>query len=215
MNPGLAREFLNNYDPAETTCFSAKIELVCRADASLPEPLRAGHMLRSCTVCVVDEDLKPVPRGVPGEIVIGEPCIVAGYPANPEATQLKFRPDAFFEAPTPVHRSGDRCRLEGDLQVKTRGFRIELAEVEQALLRAGRHLAAHVVFCAGVPYRRNRRRPPPPAPPPATAPTCAPPPSPPSPASRAPLISRLTAVPSSPSPSPLLLPPPLKTVRQH
>ncbi|KAL8400946.1 hypothetical protein RB594_001102 [Gaeumannomyces avenae] len=191
MHPGLPREFsklklggslrlFTGYGPAETTCFSTKIELPYTSPDAIPDPLPAGRMLRGYTVCVVDEALRPVPHGVPGEIVIGGACVVSGYLDNAASTGAKFLADEFFGSETKVYRSGDRgrllgdgtlfCdgRLEGDLQVKIRGFRVELVEVEEAILRCSagtlsqavvsvrggegedRYLAAHVVFRPGV-----------------------------------------------------------------
>jgi hybrid polyketide synthase/nonribosomal peptide synthetase ACE1 len=143
----------------------------------LPNPLPAGRMLPGYTVCIVDESMRPVPAGVQGEIVIGGPCVVSGYygTATNDSNNLKFVKDVFFESGTKVYRTGDRgrllengllyCdgRLEGDMQIKLRGFRVELLEVETTIVRhaagallqavvtlrgdgEGRYLAAHLVF---------------------------------------------------------------------
>ncbi|RAL11483.1 lovastatin nonaketide synthase [Aspergillus homomorphus CBS 101889] len=193
MSRGVALGFRNlglsqlraftGYGPAETTCFSTKFELNYQ---SLPEPLPAGFMLPGYTCVIVDEDLRPVPAGVAGEIVIGGPCVVSGYLGNPESTMQKFIPDTFFGTSTTMYRSGDRgrlmsdgtlyCdgRLEGDSQVKLRGFRVELVEVEKAIVKhasgaisqavvtlrgSGEEgfLAAHVVFVPDFP-RESRER---------------------------------------------------------
>lgn len=182
MSYSLAREFLslkipnlrlfNGYGPAETTILSTKIEL---AENKLLDPLPAGFMLPGFPVCIVDAELQPVPLGVSGEIVIGGACVASGYLGDAELTGRKFIPDAFFRTSRPVYRSGDRgrlfgdgtlfCdgRLDGDTQIKLRGFRVELVEVEKAMVRyasgalshaivtlrgsgEARHLAAHVVF---------------------------------------------------------------------
>lgn len=147
------------YGPAETTCFSTKIELDFQA---LPDPLPAGFMLPGYTCIIVDEDLHPVPVGIPGEIVIGGPCVVSGYLNNDESTKRKFIPDTFFGSSTAMYRSGDRgrlqadgtlyCdgRLEGDMQIKLRGFRVELAEVEKAIIKhAGGALSQAIVTLCG------------------------------------------------------------------
>ncbi|KND87975.1 Nonribosomal peptide synthetase 14 [Tolypocladium ophioglossoides CBS 100239] len=189
MSYGLAREFAtlrlpglhlsNGYGPAETTILSTKVELAY-SEPGLPDPLPAGFMLTGFSVCIVDADGQPVPLGVPGEIVIGGPCVVSGYLGNSEATRQKFIPDIYFGTSSKVYRSGDRgrllqdgslfCdgRLEGDTQVKLRGFRVELTEVEKVLIRhaagalshavvtrrgngEGSYLAAHVVFSTEYP----------------------------------------------------------------
>lgn len=193
MSRGLALEFSNlklpqlrvftGYGPAETTCFSTKIQLDYQA---LPDPLPAGLMLPSYTCVIVDNELQPVPAGVPGEIVIGGPCVVSGYLNNFELTKQKFIPDTFFGTSTTMYRSGDLgqllgdgtlyCdgRLEGDTQIKLRGFRVELSEVEKAIIKhaggalsqaivtlRGRgeegYLAAHVVFVPEFPHEARER----------------------------------------------------------
>lgn len=178
QNLGLAKlRVFTGYGPAETTCFSTKYELNFQ---SLPDPLPAGFMLPGYSCVIVDENLQPVPNGVPGEIVIGGPCVVQGYLNNPQSTKQSFIPDTFFGSSRKVYRSGDRgrlfgdgtlyCdgRLEGDTQIKLRGFRIEVDEVEKAIikhaegaisqaivtLRGGGeegYLVAHVVFASKFP----------------------------------------------------------------
>ncbi|KAH6867729.1 hypothetical protein B0T10DRAFT_596949 [Thelonectria olida] len=189
MSYKLAREFgilrltglhvFNGYGPAETTILSNRIDLKY-TDPSLPDPLPAGFMLPGFAACVVDDKMQPVPLGVQGEIVLGGPCIVSGYLNNSEGTEEKFLPDVFFGASTKVYRSGDRGRLRGDgmlfcdgrlegsTMIKLRGFRVELDEVEKAIIRhsagalshavvtlrgsgEGRYLAAHVVFAPEYP----------------------------------------------------------------
>lgn len=193
MSRGLALEFstlklpqlrvFTGYGPAETTCFSTKIQLDYQA---LPDPLPAGLMLPGYTCVIVDNDLQPVPAGVPGEIVIGGPCVVSGYLNNFELTKQKFIPDTFFGTSMTMYRSGDRgqllgdgtlyCdgRLDGDTQIKLRGFRVELSEVERAIIKhadgalsqaivtlRGRgeegYLAAHVVFVPEFPHEARER----------------------------------------------------------
>lgn len=181
---GLAKlRVFTGYGPAETTCFSTKIELNLQ---SLPDPLPAGFMLPGYSCIIVDEDLRPVPAGVPGEVLIGGPCVVLGYLNNSQATQQKFIPDTFFGTSSNVYRSGDRgrllgdgtlyCdgRLEGDTQIKLRGFRIEVDEVEKAIIKhvedalsqaivtlrgVGEegYLVAHIVFASGFPAEDRER----------------------------------------------------------
>ncbi len=187
MKRSLARKFatlslpqlhvVNGYGPAETTMFSTRGELDYTCD-SLPDFLPAGYMFPEYSVCIVGPDSRPVPLGVPGEIVIGGPGVAAGYLDMPVMTRDKFVADTYFGTANKVYRSGDRgrllpggllhCdgRLDGDSQVKLRGFRIELAEIEKALITCAsgalshavvtmrgegehKYLAAHLVFAAG------------------------------------------------------------------
>jgi amino acid adenylation domain-containing protein len=102
-----------------------------------------GRPIPNARIYVVDEHLAPVPLGAPGEIVFAGICVGRGYVNDPERTRRGFVPD-----PNPfggrLYRSGDRGRwnAEGSLeflgradsQIKIRGFRVELGEIEAALL---------------------------------------------------------------------------------
>ncbi len=104
-----------------------------------------GRPVRNVRVAVVDERLRPVPLGAPGEIVFSGVCVGRGYINDPERTRLAFLPDPAVPGGRR-YRSGDIGRwlpdgtLEflgrADAQVKIRGFRVELGEVENHLLRA-------------------------------------------------------------------------------
>jgi hypothetical protein len=95
---------------------------------------------------VLDPEQRPVPPGVAGELCLGGPGVARGYLGRPALTAERFVPDPFSGSPgARLYRSGDRARrLAGggveymgrlDSQVKVRGMRIELGEVEAALAR--------------------------------------------------------------------------------
>ncbi|MEU6485447.1 amino acid adenylation domain-containing protein [Streptomyces sp. NPDC046887] len=130
-----------------------------------------GRPLPNVRAYVVDERLRPVPLGAPGELVFSGVCVGRGYLGDPERTQAAF-PDDPLDPGHRLYRSGDlgRWTPDGKLeflgrrdgQVKVRGFRVETGEVENALLRVdGIRDAAVVVgrppggaarlvaFCAG------------------------------------------------------------------
>jgi non-ribosomal peptide synthetase component F len=95
-------------------------------------------------VYVVNEWLEPSPVGTKGELLIGGAGLARGYHDQPHTTAEQFTPDPFTgEEGTRLYRTGDvvRWRSNGELefvgrkdgQVKVRGYRIELAEIEAAL----------------------------------------------------------------------------------
>src|SRR6266496_1402662 len=103
-----------------------------------------GRPVNNVRVYVVDEQLSPVPFGAPGEIVFSGVCVGRGYVNDPERTRGAFTADPHCEGER-LYRSGDygRWRQDGkleflgrrDTQVKVSGFRVEIGEVENALLR--------------------------------------------------------------------------------
>jgi amino acid adenylation domain-containing protein len=104
-----------------------------------------GAPLPDIQLHILDEQLHPVPVGVPGEICVGGPCVARGYLNRPELTRERFIQDPFStESGNRLYRSGDLARRldNGDIeylgridrQVKIRGFRIELGEIEAALI---------------------------------------------------------------------------------
>ncbi|HUQ61463.1 non-ribosomal peptide synthetase [Lentzea sp.] len=133
---------VNGYGPTETTTFAAVFE--CTPDA-MRDVVRTpiGFPLQNTSLHVLDEDLEPVSPGETGELCIGGPGVALGYLGRPELTAERF----VVAAGEQVYRTGDLVRqlpsgaLEvvgrRDRQVKLRGFRIELEEVEQAAAATG------------------------------------------------------------------------------
>ncbi len=132
----------NHYGPSETHVTIA---------FSLPEPVEAwstlppiGRPIANTRVYLVDEQGRPVPQGVAGEIWIGGAGVARAYLNRPELTAERFLDDPFGGEPrASVYRTGDLGRWladgsieylgRNDQQIKIRGFRVEPGEIEAKL----------------------------------------------------------------------------------
>jgi amino acid adenylation domain-containing protein len=103
-----------------------------------------GKPIANTQIHIVDDEMRPVPIGAPGELCIGGVQVALGYLNRPELTAERFVPDPFSSAPEArLYRTGDLARYlpdgnieflgRNDFQVKIRGFRVELGEIEAAL----------------------------------------------------------------------------------
>ncbi|KLU82007.1 hypothetical protein, variant [Magnaporthiopsis poae ATCC 64411] len=154
----------NGYGPAETTCCSALIELPLRGSASeRPATIRAGPARPNECVYILDEEMRPLPLGLPGEICIGGVAVANGYLGNEVLTSRAFVRNPFateeYERKgwTTMFRTGDRGRLlpdgslivEGrigdDTQIKIRGVRCDLRDIEQTIVQASEGAIAEAV----------------------------------------------------------------------
>ncbi|HET9281971.1 MAG TPA: amino acid adenylation domain-containing protein, partial [Candidatus Angelobacter sp.] len=138
-----ATPIMNAYGPTECSDDVAHYSLgpVETLDA-MYTPI--GHPILNTKLYVLDEYLQPVPVGVSGELYVGGVCVGRGYLQDPALTAQVFVPDGYSAtAGSRLYRTGDLARrLPGgeivflgrtDHQVKVRGFRIELREIESAL----------------------------------------------------------------------------------
>ena len=102
-----------------------------------------GRPLPYARAYVLDRRLRPTPLGVPGEIYLGGGRLARGYLNQPALTADRFIPDPYGEPGARMYRTGDLGRWDrdgrlhylgrGDHQVKVRGYRVELGEIEAAL----------------------------------------------------------------------------------
>ena len=131
----------NEYGPTECTVWTTVYE--CPPQAS-PSSTPIGRPVPHAQVHILDEQCKPVPAGVAGEICIGGAAVTRGYLNRPELTAERFITSPItHNAKDRLYRTGDigRWRADGNLeylgrndqQVKIRGYRIELGEIEAAL----------------------------------------------------------------------------------
>ena len=128
----------NMYGPTETTVWSMVKDLTDTDFITIGEPIA------NTQVCLIDSDYKPVELGCEGEIAIAGDGVARGYLYREELTKERFIPSA-FDLEKRMYRTGDLGkRLENgeieflgriDSQVKVRGFRIELEEIENALVK--------------------------------------------------------------------------------
>lgn len=153
---------MQGYGPTESTIVATIADLTSLRSASvLPAEVPIGHVVTPARAYVLDRHLEPVPIGVPGELHLGGHLLARGYVGDPSLTAERFRPDPFTEAPAArLYRTGDVVRrlADGqleyigrcDAQVKVRGYRVELAEIESALKDCAGVRAAVVTVFEGV-----------------------------------------------------------------
>lgn len=132
----------NQYGPTESHVVSAFTLLGPAADWPLTPPI--GKPIADVVIYLLDRMLKPVPTGVPGDLYIGGAAPARGYLNRPEATHSRFIDNPYLPE-SRLYHSGDigRWLPDGvieflgrvDNQVKVRGFRVELEEIETQLCR--------------------------------------------------------------------------------
>ncbi len=135
-----ATRLINEYGPTETVvgCSTYEVPAACHGSIAIGRPISNMRMY------VLDESMRRLPAGVVGEIYIGGEGVARGYLRKAALTAERFVPDPFSMVPgMRLYRSGDlgRMRADGEMeylgrtdeQVKIKGFRVELGEVEFAL----------------------------------------------------------------------------------
>ncbi|MEP0870628.1 amino acid adenylation domain-containing protein [Trichocoleus desertorum AS-A10] len=137
------RQFFNAYGPTEATIWATIAELT--VDSAKPT---IGRPIANTQIYILDTNLQPVPIGVVGELYIAGIGIARGYLNRPDLTTERFISPSLpsaetLSAHTPLYKTGDRARYlpdgnieflgRADTQVKLRGFRVELGEIEAVL----------------------------------------------------------------------------------
>lgn len=153
-------KLFNGYGPTEGSFSAAKVRVDYLDDrvASCPFTL-GGYTQPNYTIYILDDDLQPLPCGFEGQIAIGGAGVGLGYLNHDELTAQRFVPDPFVDRAThaylkqqgwtTMHLTGDcgilrpedgglivRGRVSGDTQTKLRGLRIDLRDIEAAIVKA-------------------------------------------------------------------------------
>ncbi len=155
-----AHRVFDLYGPTEATTYST-----C-ALRNVDSPATIGRPVAGTQVYILDDNLRPAPIGIPGELYIGGAGLARGYHRRDNLNAARFIPHPFSDAPRArLYKTGDvaRFRPDGaiewlgrlDDQVKIRGFRIELGEVEAAL---NRHRSVHQAAVIAVDDAENSKR---------------------------------------------------------
>lgn len=141
----------NEYGPTEGTVWCSVAEVMPHATTSIP----IGRPIPGSRLYLLDQRGRPTPRGTPGEITLAGPGVTAGYLQRPQLTRERFIPEpqppqaaqlvteSHGQSASLAYRSGDYARYDSDGnlhflgrqddQIKLRGHRIELHEIESAL----------------------------------------------------------------------------------
>ncbi|WP_310398875.1 non-ribosomal peptide synthetase [Nocardia kruczakiae] len=132
------RMLFNGYGPTETT-----IVVTIAGPIAVGDQVTIGSLVRGVHAVVLDERLRPVPVGVPGELYLGGQSVARGYFDRPGLSAARFVADPYGPDGARMYRTGDvvRWRADGEIvylgrsdhQVKLRGFRIELGEITEVL----------------------------------------------------------------------------------
>ncbi|MFF0546079.1 amino acid adenylation domain-containing protein [Nocardia thailandica] len=140
----VGRRMLNLYGPTEFSIWATG-----PAELRAGEPVTIGGPIRGAAVVVLDTWLRPVPMGVQGELYLAGPALARGYFQRFAMTAARFVADPFGAPGDRMYRTGDMVRwvIDGDgelaleylgrsdFQVKIRGLRIELGEIDAVLSR--------------------------------------------------------------------------------
>ncbi|MEO3756633.1 non-ribosomal peptide synthetase, partial [Streptomyces sp. B6B3] len=132
------------YGPTETTLCATTHTLTPDNTEDIPTPLPLGRPRDGMRVYVLDDQLRPAPPGVVGELYLAGNGLAHGYLDQPHTTAERFTPDPHTATPgARMYRTGDLARLSprghlqflgrNDHQIKIRGHRIEPAEIENTL----------------------------------------------------------------------------------
>ncbi len=178
--PQLPFALINNYGPTEATVVTTSGRVLPITHAERPPSI--GYPIDNMQIYILDENLRQVPIGTPGELYIGGVGLAKGYLNRPELNAEKFIPHPWSDKPGErLYRTGDLVRFQPngqidflgrvDYQIKIRGYRIEPDEIIAVLNRyptvqtsmvlaredttSDKHLVAYVVLNQGMSVSTN------------------------------------------------------------
>ena len=133
------RRMLNTYGPTEAT-------VTCTVGQLLPgRPVTIGVPVPTYTAVILDERRRPVPEGEVGELAIGGIGVARGYLNRADLTADRFIPHPSDPGAGRIYRTGDLARIQedgeivylgrADAEVKIRGHRVDLGEIESVMMR--------------------------------------------------------------------------------
>ncbi|MBA2654577.1 MAG: amino acid adenylation domain-containing protein [Gammaproteobacteria bacterium] len=138
---GRPKHVLNCYGPTENTTFSTTYEI---NDFNQNEVIPIGTPVQATEVYVLDAQQQPVPIGVPGFLYVGGLGLARGYLNQQELTNSKFKEISISNVKKRLYHTGDLVQWQPggtisyigrvDNQVKLRGYRVDIGEIEQRLL---------------------------------------------------------------------------------
>jgi amino acid adenylation domain-containing protein len=141
---GAKVRLLNTYGPTETTIAVTVCDLNTYPSDAIKNISPIGRPFPNAEAYILDSKLRPVPIGVAGELHIGGPGVARGYLNRADLTSQKFVANPFSEdSDARLYKTGDLVRYHADgnieflgrsdNQIKIRGFRVELEEIERAI----------------------------------------------------------------------------------
>ncbi|MDO8805004.1 MAG: amino acid adenylation domain-containing protein [Elusimicrobiota bacterium] len=149
---------VNEYGPTETVvgCSTHTVGAASPSSGAIP----IGRPIANTQLYILNDEMRTIPRGATGELYIGGEGVCRGYFGHPGLTAEKFVPDPFTTAPGKrLYRTGDLARFteqgeleftgRNDFQVKVRGFRVELGDIEAVLIKQEGVRAAIALAHAG------------------------------------------------------------------
>jgi amino acid adenylation domain-containing protein len=142
LDAGFDGVMCNLYGPTEATTAVTCYDVSALPTDAVNVPI--GGAIDGTWVLLLDDQMRPVPVGMPGDLYIGGIGVARGYLRDPARTAERFMPDPSGPSGSTMYATGDRARDLGDGvleylgrsddQVKVRGYRVEPPEVEKALL---------------------------------------------------------------------------------